>query len=155
MADVTFTVQYDFSVPARVLWDELVDWKAHEAWIPMTRVDDGEGDPTSVGHEFVAYTGVGKLALKDHMRVTECTWDDADRRGRCTVDKLGPVLTGEAGFEVEASGNGSRIDWFEDVRVPYVPQFLAPFVGRLGAIGFRQGMKQLDRVLRERSSASA
>ena len=155
MADVSFTVQYEFSAPARELWDELVDWKAHEAWIPMTRVDDGEGESTEIGHEFIAYSGPGKLALKDHMRVIECTWDDSSQSGRCVVEKLGPVLTGTPGFTVDAAGSGSSIDWFEDVKVPYLPQFLAPLAGKLGAVGFRHGMKRLDQVLRERAAVAA
>ena len=155
MADVSFTVQYEFSAPVRELWDELVDWKAHEAWIPMTRVDDGEGEGTAIGHEFIAYSGPGKLALKDHMRVIECDWDDSTQTGRCVVEKLGPLLTGTAGFDVAPTDGGSSIDWFEDIKVPYVPQFLAPVVGKVAAAGFRMGMKRLDAVLRERAATAA
>ena len=153
MAAVSFNVRYEFDAPVRALYDELVDWRAHEAWIPMTRVDVGPGDQTEIGFEFTAYTGPGPLALKDHMRVAECDWNDADQTGRCTVEKLGPVLSGRAGFTVAAVGEGSSIDWFEDVDVKYLPRFLAPIVAKLSAVGFRQGMKRLDGVLRDRVAA--
>jgi hypothetical protein len=148
MAAVSFNVRYDFDAPVRDLYDELVDWKAHEAWIPMTRVDAGPGDQTEVGYEFTAYTGPGPLALKDHMRVVDCGFDDGDQIGRCTVEKLGPVLSGRAGFTVTARGAGSSIDWFEDVDVKYLPRLVSPIVAKLSAFGFRQGMKRLDGVLR-------
>ncbi len=150
MAQVRFRVHHEFDVPARVLWDELVDWEAHGAWIPMTRVDLGPGDPTAVGAEFTAYTGVGPLALEDRMRVATCDWDDDTACGRCTVDKLGPVLRGSAGFDVETTTSGSSIDWIEDVEVPYLPGFMAPVAAKLGAVGFRFGMKRLAKLLAER-----
>ena len=153
MTPVSFTVQHQFGASPRALWDELVDWKGHEAWIPMTRVEVGDGEPTDIGHEFTAWSGPGKLALEDRMRVAECTWDDTTATGRCTVEKLGPVLTGTAGFTVTGSGETSSIDWFEQVEVKYLPGFLAPIAAKLGAAGFRHGMKRLDEVLRDQVPA--
>ncbi len=53
MAQVHFTVQRDLALPARVVFDELVDWKAHEDWVPLTKVEilSGEG---GTGTEFIA-----------------------------------------------------------------------------------------------------
>ena len=147
MAPVSFNVVHDFDAPPRALWDELVDWKAHEAWIPMTRMELDPGDPTAVGATFTAFTGLGPLALEDRMRVAECDWDEASESGICVVDKLGPVLSGRAGFTVSATPDGSRIDWFEDVEVKYLPGFVAPVAARIGASGFRQGMKRLAKAL--------
>ena len=51
MTGVRFVVTVDFDSPSRLVWDELVDWKAHEAWIPATRVEvDGDG-PTALGRD--------------------------------------------------------------------------------------------------------
>lgn len=155
MAHVEFEVIHTFDAEARVVWDDLVDWKAHEAWIPATRVDVGPGDPTAVGTEFTAYSGFGPLALKDHMAVTACDWDEATGLGRCEVEKLGPVLRGRAWFTVEPDGDGSVLSWYEDVRVRYVPQFVAPVLNRAGAAGFRIGMKRLAKLLSERSHDGA
>lgn len=150
MARITFDVHHRFDHDARIVWDDLVDWKSHENWIPMTRVKVGDGEPTDVGHEFTAWTGPGRLSLEDRMRVTTCEWDPETSSGDCTVEKLGPVLAGEAGFTVRPDGDGSTLDWFEDVTIRFVPQFLAPVVGKLGALGFKQGMKGLAKHLATR-----
>lgn len=147
MARITFDVHHRFDQDARTVWDELVDWKSHENWIPMTRVEVGDGAPTDIGHEFTAWTGIGPLSLEDRMRVTKCEWDVTTSSGECEVAKLGPVLDGTAGFDVAPDGAGSTIDWHEDVSVKYVPQFLAPILAKIGAIGFKQGMKGLAKNL--------
>lgn len=143
MADVQFEVIHEFDAPARVVWDELIDWKGHEAWIPMTKVEVDPGDPTAVGATFTATTGVGPLGMPDRMRVVRCDWDDGTQSGDCVVEKLGPVLLGQAGFTVEPTATGSELRWFEDVNVKWAPGFLAPLLARGGAAGFRFGMRKL------------
>lgn len=147
MAHITFDVHHRFDQDARSVWDDLVDWKSHANWIPMTRVKVGDGDPTEVGHEFTAWTGPGPLSLEDRMRVTKCDWDAVSSSGDCEVEKLGPVLHGRAGFTVQPDGDGSTLEWFEDVTVRFVPQFVAPVLAKLGALGFKQGMKGLAKHL--------
>ena len=155
MADITFEVPYSFDASPRTVWDELIDWKGHEEWIPLTRVDVEPGDPTAVGAEFTAWTGIGPASLEDRMRVRRCDWDEATSSGSCEVEKLGPVLRGTAGFTVEPgrSGGGADLVWFEKVSVRYVPQFLAPIVGAIAAAGFKQGMRRLDKVITGRQAA--
>lgn len=143
MADVTFEVLKSFDASPRKVWDELVDWKGHESWIPATRVTVSPGDPTAVGAEFTAYSGYRPLVLEDRMRVVRCDWDVDTSCGDCEVEKLGPVLRGSAGFTVEPEGAGSVVRWVEKVVVPYTPQFASGIIGRLGAIGFRIAMRRL------------
>lgn len=150
MARITFDVHHRFDHDSRTVWEDLVDWKSHENWIPMTRVKVGEGDPTDVGHEFTAWTGVGPVALEDRMRVTKCDWDASTSSGECEVDKLGPVLSGSAGFTVQPDGDGAQLVWTEDATVRFVPQFVAPIISKLSALGFKQGMKGLAKHLAER-----
>lgn len=156
MASVSFTVTHHFDETAQAVWDELIDWAGHANWIPATRVEVAAGDPHVPGAEFTAWTGVGPLALKDHMRVESLEWDPSTKSGSCMVDKLGPVLTGTAGFTVDPNDPdgpdraGSTLVWIEDVTVPRVPQFLAPIVARLGAAGFSLGMRSLARQMGKR-----
>lgn len=147
MAHISFDVRHRFEQPAQVVWDELVDWKRHERWIPATTMEVEPGDPTAIGRQLTARTGFGRVALVDRMRVASCEWDDETSAGACEVDKLGPVLHGRAGFTVVADGDGAVLDWFEDVSVRRVPQFLAPVAARLGAAGFKQGMRRLAKQL--------
>jgi hypothetical protein len=148
MTPVRFDVTVDFVAPSRAVWDELVDWEGHGAWIPATRVEVDGDDPTAVGTTFTGWTGIGKLVLEDRMRVQSCDWDDEGDVGRCEVAKLGPVLTGRAGFTVSPTPGGSRVVWFEDVTVRRLPRVLAPVAARLGAVGFKGGMRRLARRLR-------
>lgn len=151
MTRVHFLVTAEFDSSAQLVWDELVDWKAHEEWIPATRVDVDGDDPTAVGATFTAWTGFGRLALEDRMQVTECTWVAETQHGSCGVEKLGPVLRGHAGFTVEPNGSGSRVEWVEDVTVRWLPQLAAPVVAWLGAMGFKFGMRRLNRLLLQRN----
>ena len=154
MTPVRFEVVVEFDSPPREVWDELVDWKGHEAWIPATRVEVDGDDPTAIGATFVAWTGLGPLALEDRMKVTECAWSEPTDSGTCEVEKLGPVLRGRAGFTVEPSSQGARVTWLEDVRVPRLPRLLSPVAARLGALGFRFGMWRLNRLLARRADAA-
>lgn len=155
MATVVFTVRHTFQAAPRAVWDELVDWAGHANWIPATRVEVQPGDPLAVGARFTAWTGYGPLTLEDQMEVHTVTWSDTEQRGSCTVGKLGPVLTGTASFVVEPGSSGpTDLTWIEDVRVPHVPQFLAPIVGRLGAAGFKLAMMSLSRQMRKASEAA-
>jgi hypothetical protein len=159
MAKIRFEVHHRFDQSAKVVWDELVDWERHADWIPATKMEVEPGDPTEVGREFTARTGFGPVVLVDRMRVVSCDWDEEASSGECEVEKLGPVLYGRAGFTVaDARGEGgdggdetgSVLDWIEDVEVRRVPQFLAPVAGKIGAIGFKQGMKGLAKQLSAR-----
>lgn len=147
MAAVRFEVRTSFDAPPRRVWDEMIDWQRHEAWIPATRMAVPADDPTAVGAEFTAFTGYGPLTLEDRMRVTRCDWDEAASRGDCEVEKLGPVLRGTAGFAVKPEGAGCVVVWIEDVTVPYVPGFASPVVAKLGAAGFKVGMRKLAKLV--------
>lgn len=151
MAPINFTVTHRFDAAPQVVWEEMIDWPNHGQWIPATRVDLDEGDPQTVGGTFTGYTGYGPLTLVDRMRVTSIEWDEAKAQGSCEVAKLGPVLEGRAGFAIAADGSGSRLEWFEDVTVPYLPKPLAPIVNKLSAFGFSMGMRKLAKVIDQKS----
>lgn len=147
MGEVHFEVRHEFRAPARAVWDALVDWDGHGDWVPSTRMVVDPGDPTQVGATFTAYSGVGPLVLEDRMRVEECEWDEDSSRGACEVAKLGPVLTGRAGFTVAPDGDGAVVEWFERVEVPRLPQSTAPIAARIGAVGFKRAMRNLAKLL--------
>ena len=154
MAKISFDVRHRFDQSAKVVWNELVDWERHADWIPATKMEVEPGDPTEVGREFTARSGFGPVALVDTMRVLSCDWDESNDCGDCQVEKIGPVLFGQAGFTVTPDGAGAVVDWVEDIEVRRVPQFLAPVAAWLGAMGFKQGMKGLAKQLSKRSSAT-
>lgn len=143
MAQVTFRVAQEMPHPAQTVFEALVDWPGHADWVPMTRVEVLQGDG-GVGTVFVATTGLGPLALPDRMRV-----ESLDRSGMdVTVVKIGPILTGDVQLTVSAlDEHSSRVDWVEDIRVPWLPQFLARPVGAAASGGFRSSLRRLSRSL--------
>ncbi len=129
MAQVRFSVKQDLPFPAEQVFGALIDWPGHAEWVPLTRVEILEGDG-GVGTSFVATTGVRPLALPDRMQVT--AMDPAAMT--VTVVTGGPILTGEVYLKVHASTDRSCVvDWVEDIRVPWLPQFLARPVGAAAA----------------------
>ena len=131
------------------MWDSLIDWKGHEAWIPATKIEiHSAGNPTAVGASFTATTGFGPLALPDNMTVTRCAWDESTLSGDCEVEKHGLLLFGSASFTVSPKATGSEVVWMEDLRVRRLPQIFAPIARWVGAFGFRMGMRNLAKQLR-------
>lgn len=155
MAPIEFTVTHQFDASAKLVWDEMVDWPAHGQWIPATRVEIAEesGDGLAVGAMITGYTGYGPLTLVDRMRISTIDHDQATGEGTCEVEKLGPVLRGRAGFSVTAEGTCSRVDWFEEVTVPYLPRLLAPVVNKLSAAGFSMGMRRLAKIIEKKQTS--
>lgn len=143
MGNVYFTVTRDLQLPAGVVFDELIDWKGHATWVPLTRVEilSGDGGP---GTEFVATSGVGPLALPDRMRV-----DELDREAMTVlITKIGPVLTGVVHLSVTATGEQtSRLDWVEDIQVPRLPQFLAKPTAAAARRGFTTSITRMAKLL--------
>lgn len=153
MALIDFTVTHTFDTPARAVWDEMIDWPSHADWIPATRMEVDSDDFQVEGATFTGYTGFRKLMLVDRMRISAIDWDETTSSGTCEVEKLGPVLEGRAGFVVSPEGGGSKVEWFEQVTVPYLPSLLAPIVSKLSALGFSLGMRKLAKNLSKKHSA--
>ena len=80
------------------------------------------------------------------MVVREMDTESTPRR--CVVNKLGPILVGEAEFTVAPGPSGvtSIVTWREDVHVPYLPRFASGIVGRVGAALFSQSLRRMART---------
>ena len=139
-----FIVTRDLALSADVAFAELIDWRGHAEWVPMTRVtiEEGDGGPGTV---FVATSGLGPAALPDRMRVDEL--DPTAMTVRVT--KIGPVLTGYVDLSVTATGeSASRLTWLEDIRVPFLPQLLARPVGAAARKAFEMSIDRMARHAR-------
>ena len=143
-ANVIFQISRTLPFNADRVFEALVDWRGHEEWVPMTKVEILSGDG-AVGTEFIATSGVGKLALPDRMRV-----DSLDREGRTSrITKVGPVLTGVVDLTVTPLGdNSSSVLWIENVQVPVLPQFLAKPVAAAARTAFKQALGRMEKYLR-------
>jgi hypothetical protein len=150
VAQVHVTVTRDFAQPAAVVFAELIDWRGHARWVPLTRVRVESGD-CGPGTVFVATTGVGPVALPDRMRVDELDAEAMTVR----ITKVGPVLSGLVDLSVTSTGaTTSRVRWVEDVRVPGLPRGLARPVAAATERGFRRSLAHLAARLSRRGHGS-
>lgn len=139
---VSFEIAEVLPIPVATAWSRLVDWRGHGDWVPMTRV---EVDPVD-SNRFVAWSGMGRLALEDRMHADSVEFDGTHGRGH--VNKLGPVLVGDAEFAVAPGRSPDEcvVGWRETVTVPYLPAMLSGLVGRIGAALFRSSVRRMARL---------
>jgi hypothetical protein len=153
-----FQVSLDVRAPASQVWAELVDWRKHGDWAPLTSVRITTSRPDGIGAGFVARTGIGPLAFDDPMTVVH--WqppagdDPGDAAGRCDVDKTGRVIHGKAWFDViPLAGRRSRVVWHEDVTVTprRVTRYAGPLLSLIGKVGFGRTLRAMARSAEQRA----
>jgi hypothetical protein len=156
----TFSVTREVRAPALELWDLIVDWPRHGAWVPLTsmKVDDLGGH--GVGSTFVGRTAIGRLGFDDVMRVV--AWrpptgaageagEAGDTVGRVRIVHEGSVVGGVAEIEVRpVTSARCTVTWWEDVvLLPGLPGPLARTVALLGGpANVLAGRMIFGRVLR-------
>lgn len=118
-ADVVVGV--NVSAPPEQVWAALTDWEGQGEWILATKVRQSSTMRMGLGTEIEAVTGLGRLGVRDTMRVTE--WDPP---WRCTMQHTGRLIRGRGIFEVAARPGGSRFSWTEDLELPF------GIIGRIG-----------------------
>jgi hypothetical protein len=113
---VVFRIERHCPFPAAEAWRRVTDWERHAALVPLTTaVVTGE-------RSFTARTGLGRVAVDDPMEIVRWEPPDADRPGRCRLEKRGRTVLGWAEIEVwPREDGGSRVVWREDVRVRPLP----------------------------------
>jgi carbon monoxide dehydrogenase subunit G len=109
MAELVVTC--DVAAPREKVWDVLVDWDQHHAWMALTRATGGN----AVGEPIEAFTGVGRIGLLDTMTIT--VWEPPHR---AVVRHTGRLVRGSGSFEVQETAPGcSRVVWSEWVDLPF------------------------------------
>lgn len=119
MADLVVSVDVD--APAGRAFERLLDWEAQGEWMVATRV-------RADGDQVEAVTGVGPLAVRDSMVVTQRVLPAGGSAGRCLVRHTGRLIRGTGAFEVQPLGPArSRVVWSE--------WFVLP-MGLVGQVGW-------------------
>ncbi len=143
-----FTIEEHSPAPARVVFHHLIDWEAHSAAIPLTRLTH-EGTPLP-GQLIVARTGGTRFGFDDPMevRVLRSPAGDApdDLGGLVEVIKEGRVITGWVRWTVTPARNGSVVRWSQELTVPWLPRRLDALVGVVGRVAYRSGLRRLLRT---------
>lgn len=119
----TFEIVRTLPGDATASFAVLGDLAAYGEFQPLTRIAASPG-PIGRGWSFVAYTGVGPLAITDRMVVTE--WEPGEG---FAITKIGPVLDGWARVHLSPDGDGTRVVWREQI-IPR-PGWLGRRTGRL------------------------
>ncbi len=145
MAD--FVIRARSPLPASACFERLVDWDAHSAAIPLTRLQH-EGD-ARLGQLFVARTGIGRLGFDDPM-VVELLRPPAgdqpgDLAGSVVVAKQGRVIGGRVRWTVTPTEDGSEVEWTQHLVVDWLPRWVDPVVGALGRIAYGTGLRRILR----------
>ena len=129
------------AAPERV-WEWLADWDRSSQWIMGTTVEVVGSQREGVGTKTRAVTRIAGIELVDEMSVTR--WEPPHL---IHVQHHRKPVLGDAWFEVVPVGNGSQVEWVEDLEPPF---------GRLGELGgsvvrapVEWGLRQSLRKLRD------
>lgn len=143
-------------VEASVAYAWVADPRTHPRWIPLTRLDGGVPAGPAVGDEFTMVSGPrarrGARGLADRMVVEELTAPSttAGRVGRTRLHKLGPMLLGDAGFDVvPVDRHRCRVVWWEEAYLagPWPRRLNAAAVALFLGVLMRVSLARLDRRL--------
>lgn len=150
----TFALERIVAVQPRQMWDIITDWAGYARWMPLTtmRLDPG---PTGIGWSFAGLTGVGRVRLRDVMRITDWTPPSETGSGAFRLVKIGRPLAGWAEVSVRpiAGGAQTQLLWRENivVRPVLLGRLLAPLTDRVNKALFA---KVIDEMVAEAVHAS-
>jgi uncharacterized protein YndB with AHSA1/START domain len=100
--------------PIEKVWQALAQWESQGEWMLLTKVEVTSEIREGVGTSIAAFTGIGKLGLMDHMKVT--AWQPPNI---CDVVHTGRIIKGTGRFELTQIGDfTTRFDWSEEILAP-------------------------------------
>ncbi|SKC38663.1 SRPBCC family protein [Krasilnikoviella flava] len=153
-------------VDASVAFAWVADLRTHPRWIVATRLEGTAGRGPELGDRYTMASGpgarrapgsgLGRLVVMDSMVVEQLERPStaAARVGRTRLRKLGPVLLGDAGFDVvPLDERRCRVVWWEEAYLagPLPRAVTDPLVG-LALRGFMQlSLGRLAQALARRS----
>jgi hypothetical protein len=145
MAD--FVIRAATTLPATACFEQLVDWDAHAAAIPLTTLQH-EGRPR-IGQQFVARTGLGRIGFDDVMVVAGLRPPSGDRAGDqpgvVEIVKTGRLIGGRVGWTVTPSASGADVEWRQRLTIAWLPGWADPLVGVMGRAAYTLGLRRLLR----------
>jgi hypothetical protein len=153
----------DLDVDASVAFAWVADPRTHPRFIPLTRMTTPAARGPEVGDRFTMVSGPlghrGAPGFVDRMVVEaiERPSTTAGRTGTTRVRKLGPVLLGDAGFDVVPLGAGRcRVVWWEEAYLagPLPRGVTAPLVGLALRWMMHASLRRLDARLSRPATGS-
>ncbi|QJW35896.1 SRPBCC family protein [Cellulosimicrobium protaetiae] len=150
------TVARELDVDATVAFAWVADPRTHPRWIPLTVMATPAARGPEAGDRFTMVSGPSARrtgrGFTDRMvvEVLDRPSVAAGRTGFTRVHKLGPVLLGEAGFDVVPLGHGRcRVVWWEEAYLagPLPRAVTAPLVGLALRWMMRTSLRRLETTL--------
>jgi hypothetical protein len=140
-----FAVRILSPLPAAEAWSRVLDLRAHSAVIPLTIVtgDALYAAGLAPGSRFVARTAVGPIGFDDRMVVDEITQPLDGSGGWARIRKEGKVIRGLIELSVTPSGDGSLVEWSQDIFVAGVPGLLDPVVAGVARAAYGMTLRKL------------
>jgi uncharacterized protein YndB with AHSA1/START domain len=131
----SFSVAREVRAPAEEVWDLLVDWPRHAAWVPLTTMTVDEAGSHTVGSRLVGRTAIGPVGFDDVMRVVAWRPPAGRATGRVEVVHEGRVLGGSAQLEVRPVTAARCVaTWSEDLQIlPGAPRSVGKLLAVAGA----------------------
>ncbi len=141
----TFHVLLPSPLPAAEAWRRVLDLRAHDRLIPLTRVTSGmlAADELAAGSRFVARTGLGPIAFEDRMVVDELTPPAGQGQGLARIRKEGRVVRGSIELKVTPRAGGSVVDWRQEISVWGVPRALGWLTAGAGRAAYGMALRRL------------
>jgi carbon monoxide dehydrogenase subunit G len=143
----TFQLRLHPLVPAEEAWRRILDLRSHSRLIPLTRVSGAEltADELRAGSQFVARTTIGPFAFDDPMVVDEISAPSsaAGIPGSARIRKVGRVIGGSIELRIEPHGDGSRVDWNQDIIVRGVPAAFGSVTAMVGRLAYGTMLRRL------------
>lgn len=123
----TFEIRRIIPAATTAVWQVITDWPRYAEWMPLTRMEQDDGDPT-VGWTFTGLTGVGPVHLRDSMMLTAWQPPQNGGAGQFRLTKTGRQVAGWAAVSVTPHASGTLLTWRESValRPPLLGRVLAP-----------------------------
>jgi uncharacterized protein YndB with AHSA1/START domain len=100
--------------PIEKVWQALAQWESQGEWMLLTKVEVTSEIREGFGTSIAAFTGIGKVGLMDHMKVT--AWQPPNI---CDVVHTGRIIKGTGRFELtQIDDFTTRFDWSEEILAP-------------------------------------
>ncbi len=140
---------------ASVAFAWVADLRTHPRWIPLTRVDGPTVRGPEAGDRVTMVSGpvTDRMVVETIERPSTAT----GRVGRTRLRKLGPVLLGEAGFDVvPVDARRCRVVWWEEAHLadrvagPLPRRLTDPLVGLALRALMHVSLSRLHRRLERR-----
>ncbi|BCT77604.1 hypothetical protein SCMU_34460 [Sinomonas cyclohexanicum] len=149
-----FVVNLETPLPAIEAWARVLDLRAHDRFIPFTRVTSGLASAAELrpGHRFTACTMFGRVGFDDEMVIESIAPPSGTSPGHARIVKTGRFVLGAVELTVSVHDGGSSLRWSQDFALGRLARPVRWAAGLVAPVLYRT---MLRRLLRGTTAATA